>query len=265
MEELPTAPTASSSAPTTRNRYRKNNPSDPILNTGSEGEPHPSGSGKGNPRGRGRGGRTRVPATGDAADPSAKPPSRGIGNPRSHRKSPKPPTTSENVSSEGIKPPSDGAPPSGQPRHRRDQKFNPNLTDASPKPPREQHKSHQSGKYHAPSQKDDLTSRLIHEIRTHPYPDCAICFNSIHPAQPTWSCSPTSSIAIDGQIALAADAETSQCCWITLHLKCVRSWASKSVKEVADALRARGEEAGESAWLCPACRTKRSSVPSGYK
>jgi transcriptional repressor NF-X1 len=61
----------------------------------------------------------------------------------------------------------------------------------------------------------DLTSRLIH-LFTHKDDalDCPICFNSIHPAQPIWSCSPS--------------PEVDTCCWGTFHLKCIRSWAIKS-------------------------------------
>ena len=33
-----------------------------------------------------------------------------------------------------------------------------------------------------------------------------------------------------------------QYCWTTFQVKCIRSWASKSVKDIADAWRARGEE-----------------------
>lgn len=39
---------------------------------------------------------------------------------------------------------------------------------------------------------DNLTNRLIDSLRTPPYADCPICFNSIHPAQPIWSCTPDS-------------------------------------------------------------------------
>jgi hypothetical protein len=62
----------------------------------------------------------------------------------------------------------------------------------------------------------DLTSRLVHSF-THKADalDCPICFNSIHPAQPIWSCS------------LSETIDT--CCWTTFHLKCIRSWAQKSV------------------------------------
>lgn len=37
---------------------------------------------------------------------------------------------------------------------------------------------------------DNLTNRLIESLKTPPYADCPICFNSIHPAQPIWSCTP---------------------------------------------------------------------------
>jgi transcriptional repressor NF-X1 len=105
---------------------------------------------------------------------------------------------------------------------------------------------------------DDLTSTLIHSLRTSPYPDCPICFNAIHPAQPTWSCSPSIPVNSDGK-----PAETGQCCWNVFHLKCIRAWASKSVKEVADAWRARGEER-QGDWRCPGCQSKRTAVPMSY-
>jgi len=61
----------------------------------------------------------------------------------------------------------------------------------------------------------DLTSRLMYSF-THKEDalDCPICFNSIHPAQPIWSCTPS--------------PEADTCCWGTFHLKCIRSWATKS-------------------------------------
>lgn len=61
----------------------------------------------------------------------------------------------------------------------------------------------------------DLTSRLIYSF-THKEDglDCPICFNSIHPGQPIWSCSPSE--------------ETETSCWKSFHLKCVRAWALKS-------------------------------------
>ncbi|KAF9460740.1 hypothetical protein BDZ94DRAFT_1265402 [Collybia nuda] len=47
-------------------------------------------------------------------------------------------------------------------------------------------------------------------------------------------------------------------------MKCIVSWASKSVKDVADAWRARGEEGRRGDWRCPGCQVKRESIPSGY-
>lgn len=99
---------------------------------------------------------------------------------------------------------------------------------------------------------DDLTSTLTHALSTHPYPDCPICFNPIRPEHHTWSCSSSD------------PSENLQCCWTTFHLKCIRAWASKSVKDLQDAWRARGEErTGE--WRCPGCQAKRESVPSSYR
>jgi transcriptional repressor NF-X1 len=98
---------------------------------------------------------------------------------------------------------------------------------------------------------DDLTSTLIHALSTPPYPDCPICFNAIRPEQPTWSCSSSD------------PSENLQCCWTTFHLKCIRAWAAKSVKDLEEAWRTRGEErTGE--WRCPGCQAKREQVPSSY-
>ena len=109
----------------------------------------------------------------------------------------------------------------------------------------------------------DLTSTLIHDLSSPPYPDCPICFSAINPFQPTWSCSPNIPISASANDENQRDNENAPCCWTTFHVKCIRSWAVKSVKEVADAWQARGEERrGE--WRCPACQTKREIVPSGY-
>ncbi|TRM63424.1 hypothetical protein BD626DRAFT_494323 [Schizophyllum amplum] len=101
---------------------------------------------------------------------------------------------------------------------------------------------------------DDLTSTLIHALKTPPYPDCPICFSSIHPAQPTWSCSPNIPVITEGE---------AQYCWTTFHLKCIRSWASKSVKEMAEAWRARNQDKPGD-WRCPGCQGRREIVPPGY-
>ncbi|KAJ3552619.1 hypothetical protein NM688_g4054 [Phlebia brevispora] len=115
---------------------------------------------------------------------------------------------------------------------------------------------------------DDLTSTLIHSLSTRPYQDCLICFSAIHPAQPTWSCSPLLPIssASDGEDVKekgTGNTEAPQCCWNTFHLKCVRTWATKSVKDIEEAWRARGESRkGE--WRCPGCQAKRKTIPTSY-
>ena len=104
---------------------------------------------------------------------------------------------------------------------------------------------------------------------TPPYPDCPICFNAIVPAQPTWSCSPAF-VPHDPDSAPPAgheheqEQERVQCCWTTFHLKCVRSWAAKSVKDIEDAWRARGESGRKGDWRCPGCQFKRETVPHCY-
>jgi transcriptional repressor NF-X1 len=60
----------------------------------------------------------------------------------------------------------------------------------------------------------DLTTRLTESVSKPPYADCPICFNEIHPLQPTWSC--------------AISEETNQCCWTVFHNKCIVAWSKKS-------------------------------------
>ena len=97
---------------------------------------------------------------------------------------------------------------------------------------------------------DDLTSILTFALSNPPFPECMICFNPILPGHPSWSCSPK-------------EEKDAQSCWNTFHLKCIKPWAEKSVKETEDAWRARGEERkGE--WRCPACQSKREIVPRRY-
>ena len=60
----------------------------------------------------------------------------------------------------------------------------------------------------------DLTTRLTESMCKPPYADCPICFNEIHPLQPTWSC--------------AISEETNRCCWTVFHNKCIVAWSKKS-------------------------------------
>ncbi|KAF8623001.1 hypothetical protein AX15_006593 [Amanita polypyramis BW_CC] len=109
---------------------------------------------------------------------------------------------------------------------------------------------------------DDLTSTLIKSLSTRPYPDCPICFSAILPNHPTWSCSPSTpqvpSASEDGSTLVP------QYCWTTFHIKCIRSWAEKSVKALEEAWRNRGEMDKRGEWRCPGCQAKREIVPVSY-
>lgn len=190
--------------------------------------------------------------TTDASDP--KPPRRENKTARRH-KEPK-------VDSESIRDSEDPEPSSLRqrpPRQKRRGKFDGKLTTGDAEPPQEERRVNtKRGEYWVDYSADDLTSRLIHDLRTPPFLDCAICYNPIRPHQPTWSCSPnTPAIPTEG-------SQQAQYCWTTLHLKCVRSWASKSIADVRQAYEARGEnKPGE--WLCIGCRAKRMVEPTLYR
>ena len=147
----------------------------------------------------------------------------------------------------------------GAPRRKRRGNVDRKLTAADDKPPREERRANpERGKYWVDYAADDLTSRLTRDLRTSPYLDCIICYNPIRPLQPTWSCSHSS------PIAPTEDVQGTQYCWVTLHLKCVRSWASKSIADTLKAHKVRGEnKPGD--WLCIGCRAKREIEPSSYR
>ncbi|KAJ3984020.1 hypothetical protein F5890DRAFT_102720 [Lentinula detonsa] len=104
----------------------------------------------------------------------------------------------------------------------------------------------------------DLTSNLIRELSTYPYLDCLICFSSIHPQQPTWSCSPLIPMLEDDT------AQKPQYCWTTFHLTCIREWAEKNYKEVKAAWEAREEFSKDGEWRCPGCQGRRNKLIKGY-
>ncbi|KAF7300671.1 R3H domain-containing protein [Mycena chlorophos] len=117
-----------------------------------------------------------------------------------------------------------------RPNNRRGAKFNSGLTttDAAGPAPRHSHPRARAAEPVA----DDLTSRLTAALGTPPYPDCPICFTAIHPAQPTWSCSP--------EIAVL---DAPQYCWTTFHLKCINTAAEQAeilCEKQCSALRACG-------------------------
>ncbi|KAJ7597086.1 hypothetical protein C8J56DRAFT_307354 [Mycena floridula] len=108
---------------------------------------------------------------------------------------------------------------------------------------------------------NDLVSNLIRNLSVSPYAECVVCFNPIHPAQPTWSCSPTIPITV----ATDSSSVEPQYCWTTFHLKCIQSWSQKSFKDMQDAWRARGESHRGGEWRCPGCQGKRTALIGGYR
>lgn len=153
--------------------------------------------------------------------------------------------------------------------NQRRRKFDGKLSEPTQKPARRSETKKSNAQRDTAPQQDDLTSTLIRDLSTPPYPDCLICFSAIHPMQPTWSCSPLIPISSNDGPKDGTDSKqnqttkTPQYCWNTFHLKCIRPWASKSVKDLEDAWRARGEnKRGE--WRCPGCQSKRMSVPTSY-
>ena len=147
----------------------------------------------------------------------------------------------------------------GHPRQKRRGKFDGKLTTGDVEPRQEERRVNPNReKYRVDYAAEDLTSSLIHDLRTPPYLDCVICFNAIRPHEPTWSCSPST------PVTPTEDSQQVQCCWATFHLKCVRSWASKSIADLRQAYKARGEDK-PGQWLCPGCRAKRVIEPSLYR
>jgi len=187
----------------------------------------------------------------DASDP--KPPRRAKET-RSRRED-------SRVDSEPIHNSVDAVPsaPERAPRQKRRGKFDGKLTTGNAEPLREERRFDPARiKYWVDYTVDDLTSKLTHDLRTSPYLDCIVCYNPIRPMQPTWSCSPSS------PIAPTEGTQEAQYCWVTLHLKCVRSWASKAIIDTRKAYESRGEDKpGE--WSCIGCRAKRTIEPSTYR
>ncbi|KAI9457906.1 hypothetical protein HD554DRAFT_2029782 [Boletus coccyginus] len=169
------------------------------------------------------------------------------------------------------RPPGSGQPidepaPSHPPRPSRRDRFKATLTETAesqtqPGPPPAEKRRPRALRRPREPPGDDLTSTLTHALRTPPFTDCPICFNPIRPEQATWSCSPPT--ILPGTAEDDKDTEGPHCCWNTFHLKCIRAWAEKSVKDLEEAWRARGESRpGE--WHCPGCRATRQAVPHTY-
>ena len=193
---------------------------------------------------------------------------RGGGRRRQGRR----PPTNAQEQAEGTTPQQVGAHQTTQPnRGGRRRQINTALTEAEPSHAQQRDQHHERPRK-PDAKSDSLTSRLTHSLSVPPYVDCPICFNVIHPDQPIWSCQPGSSSGTS-LLCLIKNSPNShvdspessdvQCCYTPFHLKCIKSWASKSVKDMREAYRVRGEDKpGE--WRCPGCQRRRLHVPQSY-
>lgn len=177
------------------------------------------------------------------ADPGNGPPAVTIA-PKPKPK-PKKPTPAKEAKDESVVGPLVANGPKRQGQGRR-AKFGGALSTAEEAKPGSQKQKSAGSRYqiHSAFTGDDLVSSLSRELSTPPYADCVICFSSIHPAQPTWSCSPSVPIS-------PPEGAEVQYCWNTFHLKCIRSWSQKSYNDVKEAWRARGEPERDGEWRCP--------------
>ncbi|KAI0711152.1 hypothetical protein C8T65DRAFT_776732 [Cerioporus squamosus] len=219
-----------------------------------------------------KGNRRRPGAAGD-------PPSAGGAHRPQHPRKPRPPqdgppsnevcTPAHTVTKLDSSSAPDASAAQKRPRRNRARKFGSELTGGGAATDSTQDVSSADKYKNTGLKPDDLTSRLIEELSTSPYPDCLICFAPITPMQQTWSCSPSNPTlaATDDESGVPAQVQradaNAQCCWMTFHLKCIRSWASKSVKDVEEAWRMRGETR-QGDWRCPGCQSKRTAIPSSY-
>ncbi|KAI0340472.1 hypothetical protein BDW22DRAFT_428704 [Trametopsis cervina] len=169
-------------------------------------------------------------------------------------------TNQTQVSIEDPKPDSTPRPNT---RTRRAPRFNSRLSEKSAVPSKASSINTPYDTTYIRPAEDDLTSNLIHDLSTPPYPDCPICFSSIRPQEPTFSCSPTAPIVTPTD-EVNYGSQDAQCCWTTFHLKCIKAWASKSVRETQEAWKARGEDR-LGVWRCPGCQAQRNTVPSTYR
>lgn len=151
------------------------------------------------------------------------------------------------------------AKPHEDPGHRR-VKFNSGLTPETSSGSKPSSSRPKTKKASSAPQDEDLTSSLIRGLSTAPYMECIICFSAIHPAQPTWACSPSIPVLPNP----SSTSSSPQYCWSVFHLKCIRPWAEKTFKEVHDAWRARGDLTKGGEWRCPGCQGRRATLIGGY-
>ena len=92
---------------------------------------------------------------------------------------------------------------------------------------------------------------------------CYQCFSTILPQQPIWSCSPTTSAVVPGEIT------TNACCFTPFHLSCIQDWSSRSLAEAKEKARDRDTriypEEPVLTWRCPGCQKKRVKEANKYE
>lgn len=229
----------------------------------------PSQRGRGRGRGRGRENGPRGPGdqhagsaaqneqNSDSQGPRSKSRPGGRGPRRQPRKDNPIAEESPAVSDAG----SDSKPPQRAPQHSRRRQFGAKLTstDADGAEGASKPVSHVK-------EAKDLTSRLeaafARGATEEETPECPICFNTISPGAPIWSCTLNS---VSNPDPVHEEHGSGSCCWTPFHLKCIKSWASKTAQATKEAYEARGLHDRSGEWRCPGCQTRRTVVPSEYR
>ncbi|PPR05076.1 hypothetical protein CVT24_010263 [Panaeolus cyanescens] len=249
-------------------------------NNTNNNSPADSGSGRSTPRPRPpRPPRARTDATHGQDGPSDGTPSTGgagsgnAGASRNRNRKPKDPQPHNLPNNSNTQDPSSSSsskqpmPLSGQARRRAN--FGSSLTQPEASSNTTTNNSNSKPTRRPLPTGTDLTSTLIRSLSTPPYPDCLICFSAVRPEQAVWSCSPEWGVLGDDDANATASTNananaSAQYCWKTFHVKCIKSWADKSVKDLREAWRSRGVEdwKAKGEWRCPGCQVRRKEVPN---
>nr|KIR87449.1 transcriptional repressor NF-X1 [Cryptococcus tetragattii IND107] len=120
---------------------------------------------------------------------------------------------------------------------------------------------------------DDLVGRLTKGLRSRPFVECPICFNSITPSQAIWCCLPpdrppeaNSAVLVPNPITGSTSASSHySACYTPFHLECIKDWAERSLQEEVGKVRDGLKEPEEVVWRCPGCQKRRSEAPKDYR
>lgn len=114
-------------------------------------------------------------------------------------------------------------------------------------------------------EEDGLVSKLVRGLGGvgGNWLECVICFSTILPQQPIWSCSPTTSTVVPGETS------TNACCYTPFHLSCIKDWSSRSLLEAKEKARDRDTriypEEPILTWRCPGCQKRRIKEANRYE